>query len=648
MLFPLTLTSILIILAIILVSCLFVARYRDIYEKIKIPLAVITFVGGLIIYTVGYLPEGALQKGIGTEEIQASISPDYGAVTLRALFSTCRIFVLENDFSEVSPAAKSNQTYVLLFAIIHATALIITVLTLLSLFGFRFISRIQLFFSRSAETYIFFGLNEPAYRLIKNMRSCGKKRCIIVVENAANKREEEQALAKKIRENRCILIDRDPYEIDSFGKLRLPKRLFRKKINAFLMSDYENANIKTAISLIKSIKRDKISCDKLILYIQSASEDTSCILETACRENGVTMEFKIFNVSDLIARQLMEICPIVDTMKIDIEQAVVKSNFNLFIAGFGPLGTEILRKCLYNGQFVGGNFKAIITDSAMNSKEGTFNNRYDAINRNYSVQFVQAEPGSLAFYDVLTKHIHELNYIVVALDNDLLSMETAIEIQRLIKRNCPDKAITLAVRITDRDEYARYENSAVMPNIHLFGGMPDIFTESIIINESMDVMARTVNTLYNRIYNVDPADNWQSVDAFTKESNRSAAMNMRTKLRLLGLEMTKKGAAGEKAANLDVYLAGQRLENLAKQEHMRWNAFHFASGWTTWELPQTDGAKKAKDSANKRHACLVPWEKLKDVTERFQQIPSYEGLDFFQVRHITAILDAAGFTVNKI
>ena len=47
MLFPITVTSILFSLGIILLGCFIVARYRDVYEKIKIPLAIITFLAAL-------------------------------------------------------------------------------------------------------------------------------------------------------------------------------------------------------------------------------------------------------------------------------------------------------------------------------------------------------------------------------------------------------------------------------------------------------------------------------------------------------------------------------------------------------------------------------------------------------------------------
>jgi hypothetical protein len=198
-----------------------------------------------------------------------------------------------------------------------------------------------------------------------------------------------------------------------------------------------------------------------------------------------------------------------------------------------------------------------------------------------------------------------------------------------------------------RHEFAHLMDSEEFANIRFFGCMDDIYSESIIINESMDRMARKMNAMFNEIYHVEPADNWGTLDAFTKESNRSAAMNIRTKLRLLGLSMAEKGKTDQKPVRLDAYLEGVRLDNLAQQEHLRWNAFHFASGWVTWELHETGQATRAKDLKSKRHACLVSWQDLKAVTARFNQKPSYEELDYEQVRHIPEILEYAGYEVYE-
>ncbi len=645
MLFPITVTSILFSLGIILLGCFIVARYRDVYEKIKIPLAIITFFSGLVLYIIGYLPDHVIQGN--PPPVQGQPSPDVSAIALRALFSTCRIFILENDFGEISEILRNDTIYSLLFHLVHALGLMITVLTLLSLFGLHIISRIQLLFYRSSETYVFCGLNEYAYHLIRSLRENGRDRCIIVIEGLKQSSEEEEVLVKKIRENQCILIDRNAGEVENLRRLKLPARFYQKPLHFFLLSEQENANIQTAIKLIQNIKKDKTSAENLTLYIHSSSMNTGQIMDKIRKENGVNVDFRVLNIPDLAARQLMDTCPVHETMELDTREARVHSDFTLFLAGFGPMGVEVLRKTLYSGQFYGGQFKAVVTDSAMNSREGVFNNRYSAIKSNYSIQFIQADPGSSAFYDLILQNIYEINYIVVCLEDDRLNMETALEIQRLLRRSGVKRSVTIAVQISESEELSHYQEIALMPDIRIFGRISDIFTESIIINESMDKMARTMNALFNRIYHVDPEDNWFDLDEFTKESNRSAAMNIRTKLRLLGLDMAEAEDSDKQPVRLEEYLQGKRLENLAKQEHLRWNAFHFASGWVTWELSETTGAKKAKDSVNKRHACLVPWERLADVTRRFSQEPSFEELDFMQVRNISKILEASGYIVYK-
>ena len=645
MLFPITMTSVLLSLGIIILSCLVVARYRDIYERIKIPLAIVTFFSGLVLYIIGYLPDHVIQ---GTSPLQGEVSADAAAIALRALFSTCRIFILENDFGEISEILRSNAIYAISFHLVHAMGLMITVLTLLSLFGLHIISRIQLLFSRSSETYVFCGLNEYAYHLIRNLRENGTNRCIIVIEGLKQSSEEEEVLVKKIRENQCILIDRNFREVESLKRLKFPARFYQKPLHFFLLSDQENINIQAAIRLIQNIKKDRTPAENLTIYIHSSSENTGQIIDRTRKENRVKIDFRVFNIPDLAARQLINTCPVYETMELDTREARVHSDFTLFLAGFGRMGVEVLRKILYSGQFYGGQFRAIVTDSSMNRREGTFNNRYSGIKSNYSIQFVQADPGSSEFFDLILQNINEINYIAVCLDDDRQSMETALEIQRLLRRNSVRRPVVIAVQISEAEKLFYYQENDLPPGIRFFGRISDIFTESIIINESMDKMARTMNALFNRIYHVEPADNWFELDEFTRESNRSAAMNIRTKLRLLGLDMAEAGKSGKQPVRLEEYLQGIRLENLARQEHLRWNAFFFASGWTTWELSDTAGAAKAKDPANKRHACLVPWERLAEVTRRFNQEPSFEELDFMQVRNIPLILEASGYIVYKM
>ena len=646
MLFPLSFLSIFTSLAIILFCCVVIARFRQLFDRVKIPIAIFTVLGGITLYTIGFMPSEA----VAGESFRVS------SVALRAIFSTCRVFLMESDFSEVNEAVQNSSFYVFAFSLVHVLGAMLTILTILSSFGLKFLSRLKLLLARGQQVYIFLGFNEASVSLIKSLKTAGKSRCYIVVESLQDG-EEDGNLMLMLREDPFILIDTVWQDLQSLKKLHLPKRLLNKEMYIFALSNDGNKNVKAILNLLNNAQRDKLYDTKTTIYINTTDESAERYFEEINKKMNVNFEFKAFNVPDLSARQLFETYPIHDYLPMDIKSAKALSGFTIFLAGFGPVGVEILRKSIYLGQFIGGNYRAIITDGEMARKKGMLFNKYPGIKNNYLLETLDSLPGSEEFYDVIEKNIASINYIVVELGNDRLNIEAAIEIQRIVKRNNVNKKPIIAVYIASDEDFDYLKSSSLLPDVRFFGRLTDIFTESIIINEAMDKMARKMNALFNSIYNIEPADNWLSLDGFTKESNRSAASNIATKLRLLGLEMKER--SDNKYPNKDQnnrkepvrlmdYLTGEKLDNLAKQEHLRWNAFHFASGWVTWPLSQVNQATKAKDLVNRRHACLVSWEELDDVTQRFNQNPTYQQLDYEQVKNIPSILDYTGYDVFEI
>jgi len=622
-------------LLVVILCCFFMAKFRHIYDKIKIPMAVITVIGGLILYTIGYIPADS-------GETLGIISAAF-----KALFSTCRIFILESDFSDVNDAVLNNGLFVFSLSLVHILGAMITIMTILSAFGIKFISRLKLLFGNFRQTYVFLGFNEESLNLIKSLRTGGKSRCFIVVESLRDG-EEDGDLLIKLREDRFILIDAVWQDLTGINKLHIPRRLLNGELHIFALSNDESKNARVILSLLKQAQKDGMNEEKLKFYVNTTDEYAEKYFEKVNKENDTDFEVKTFSIPDITARQLFETYPIHDYLPLDTESAKALSGFTIFIAGLGPVGMEVLRKSIYMGQFTGGDYRTIITDGEMTKKRGFLFNKYPGLRGNYRIETHEAMPGSEEFYQVLGININTINYIVIALDNDKLNIETAVEIQRLVNRNRTGKKPVIAVHITKDEDYEHLEKSMMLPDVRFFGRCADIFTESIIINETMDSMARKINALYNSLYNIEPADNWRDLDAFTKESNRSAASNIATKLRLLNLEMKEKNGDDDRTAvNLSEYLTGERLENLSKQEHLRWNAFHFASGWVTWPLDQVGDARKAKDTINRRHACLVSWEELEDVTRRFNQTPSYQELDRQQVKNIPVILEHAGYEVYE-
>ena len=93
-------------------------------------------------------------------------------------------------------------------------------------------------------------------------------------------------------------------------------------------------------------------------------------------------------------------------------------------------------------------------------------------------------------------------------------------------------------------------------------------------------------------------------------------------------------------------LSAGRLESLGITEHLRWNAFHYSMGYSpmsreTWEerakeFRRQERAQEAgririsRDTAGKRHACLVDWDELDELSERENAVTG-KSLDYKQM-----------------
>lgn len=322
------------------------------------------------------------------------------------------------------------------------------------------------------------------------------------------------------------------------------------------------------------------------------------------------------------------------------------------------MGRAALLKFISNGQFIGSKTKITIADSNISKSLGFFKNRYPALFKEYCINVLDMDVREEGFYEFLDNNLSDINYITVALDEDRFNIETAFEIKRLADRKAVDSSHELpaiAVHVRDNKELVRFpqldENNR-FENVTVFGLLGDIFTEDIVIHEQMDLMARAINTQYGTS-NPQYAVAWNRLDSFARESNRAAAMHIKTKLKLSGLRMINSAELGDGCRvirtrdELAEYLGDIRIENLARCEHLRWNAFHFASGWMGWKPEAASGAQKPKDAHNRRHACLVDWDRLKDVARVFGKTPPeyYQNLDVQQLLSIPDILKEAGFVI---
>ena len=117
------------------------------------------------------------------------------------------------------------------------------------------------------------------------------------------------------------------------------------------------------------------------------------------------------------------------------------------------------------------------------------------------------------------------------------------------------------------------------------------------------------------------------VSCFNRQSSQAAAKGIRNIALLLNPNLSTKAA--NNTAEIPEDIGNDILDILAEDEHLRWNAFHFMRGISTWELDSITNddvaaVEKPKDIANHlRHAALVDFSELSKVDIKFGKAPDH-------------------------
>ena len=613
-------------LVLLLLSYL-MAKLKDKTSKITIVLLIPTILCGLGVYLIGYMPESA---SVG----------DYSRSLLRAIFSTGRMFSFNDDYSAIKKSEIVNSmVYTLVFWACHVSALIIMILTFFSIFGKKLLDQMKILFKFNKDIYIIYGANTKSLSFAQNIltkddyleKAASDRYVLFIDENIDQQMQDKISSIGGVFIN-CPVFTRNSFNNGALKKAGLRKRIFLPKVIyvfAFTENDMINFNIINGI--LDVANKENIPEKNLKgIYIHSDSET---IIE-ALNEKAISIKynFNYFCEADLAARKLFETYPLYSKLAFDRQTGLPqeKKTLKILILGFGVTGKHILRKALYNGQFEGCAFEAIVIDRYMNDIQGQFKNNYPALfseskPQYLKINFIQDNVRSDSFYELLKKYVENTNaanifhidYVVASLGDDNLNFEVVSDIRRFLKRQKVSQLPTLSAHIADK-VYKLFNTGKddMMGDINIFGDYDDIFTDGIIISEEMDILAKAVDSSYG-------GTDWVSLSTHKKNSNRAAASFMSAYLYIVGLEVKKSVAieSDEEIITEEKFVKmfgenNQLLENLGRTEHQRWNAFHYAFGWTKKSLDTVHSYTERIEESNKIHACLVPWDELTIVKNK--------------------------------
>jgi len=340
-----------------------------------------------------------------------------------------------------------------------------------------------------------------------------------------------------------------------------------------------------------------------------------------------------------------------------MENAAIKrdTEINLFILGFGKLGRELYRQSVLNNQLVtyDGTYKVLpinyyLCDTGIDASEWNIGGLAETLSEldtadyfvfpelPFRTNVIDKAPFSRDVLNVVKKLVKKDNsytYVIVDTDEDCLNIEIGAKLKTLLYG-------AENYHLFVRSEAAYIEDDAI---ITYFGKSDSVFNHDVIVNDSLSVMAKKLNEVYTAQYAREERnrpdfaqyiqkkaeEDWKGFDYFILYSNIYAAMNLRVKLNLLGLDYTKDGK-GENTALIKQrhqyrgeytykdYLECSARNALIAQEHARWNAYHLLGEYLPLEksgitVKSNDGKKirfNVKNMAAKRHACLTTYQGL--------------------------------------
>ena len=261
----------------------------------------------------------------------------------------------------------------------------------------------------------------------------------------------------------------------------------------------------------------------------------------------------------------------------------------------------------------------------------------------YNIQSFEADARSFEFYDFVARHLSSIKLIALCTGEEDTNREISDNLMLFLKRRRAESICVVRCGALG----VRYQESIGSPIL-----TSNVYTLPFLSAEDADRSAILLNASYDGSDRSD-WEKWVACDSFSKMSSRASADFTPAFIRASG-SSREEMLAGKWEPSKEM------LQNLGETEHLRWNAFHFCSGYRpmsreefdanaeTWARSREEGVpcsvKIAKNQEKRLHACLIPWEELDELSERENRLTGrdidYKQTDINNVLTLPKLLRA--------
>ena len=511
--------------------------------------AVVVLICGFLLYLDGFNSEGCKDNLV--------------ALAARASISALEMFASHSDLIEVRHELHEDKAYMLAFSLVHFSAVVVSALFVINLFGLRFRNwrrRMSWHWKdcgRNKLTYIFWGINEEALALAKNIQNKqnnanqpgnAKCRIVFVLPKADDPHGHEHsgqhfsfsklfgfALSFKAKiedimtnHNGCIL------KYKTAGSLNKIKFLLKDKVRVLFLSNDEDKNLEDLFS-IKGLPVFEKSDVEFYCHAQKNLLNERLAFCQEDKQEKNDKKIKLVDSSYLSALELKHNPEAHPVNFVDIETAGgkktgrVNSKFTALVLGFGDTGQEALSFLYEFSAFVGQDneqrspYRLVTMDRNMTNLYGNFVARRPAIGNNENLQFICTDVNTREYWMQIDELVAEgLNYVIVALGDDKLNLSTAIMLQEYVMRKTDRegnrvKLDHFCIYVKQRQEIGKdieHLYGKEMWRIRTFGLDKNIFTDDIVLNDRYKKSANEFKEQYGKL---NKGNNYEDCDDRVKE-----------------------------------------------------------------------------------------------------------------------------------
>ena len=508
------------------------------------------------------------------------------------------------------PESK-NPLIVFLFSALHAIAFFTTSSALLIRFGEDFLRRFRRLIVKISDVDLIFGVTSDSIAFGKNI--VHKNGSMPVYVDSMVGENYERAIHNL---GGLVYSDTDALKVTrSFlEELRIVKQ--KTKLRLYALSKEHDKNLQYAKLMSDALEKLHILPEQTELLLLGTDEQKGLFFQANKKQYGYGNVLS-FDEFEITARLLINEYPPCNAIDFDKDGRAL-NDMEVLLVGFGRIGHAVLRKIIANGQFEGSNFHATIYDPKYEERKGFFRSQYPLmfadenylIDFNFKLNFESQDGRSYDCFNYLQEKASELRYIVICFEDSETARDLAIRMVDCLQAT----GYSQNVYTCDSKSVRCYSPNVQDCKTHW------IYDSDLLYSKEFDRYAMALHHHYCRQKAPEKSleENWKECCYFHRMSNRASVDYLIPLIRKI------------KAVTKTDTLTQAQKENLARNEHLRWWAFHCTFGYEVMEHEEfiqrledqqaeikkfgNSEIKPTHDMKSRKHACLVSWDELDEIS----------------------------------